>query len=188
MTFELYRVEAPSSERLGFPVPLEEAVEQVRRRAPREPFGEPLRIVKILYRLDPEEPPGIETRAMRKVWRATVLRFPDVGSVGVYVCKLASQHRFAHAGDWTAPPSADSTAEVIAYITEVAEWQRRQGIIFERTDGAEGLPISEVIVRDRIATRAQAWIWRDYGGVLHASHVHSSCFPLFDPDLPCGVP
>lgn len=179
----LYRVETLSGE-LGFPVDRATAIEQATRRLPKVDPGDSLRIRAVEYRLDPGEPFTIHTRPMLRVWRGTVLKFPDIGSLGVYVCKPL-QHRFGNAGDWGAPPSADTTAEVVAYISEVAEWQRRRGMAFE--DGeSDGLPVSEVIVRDRIATRAQGWAWRLYTGTLHAAHVHSSCYPLIDPGLPCG--
>lgn len=185
MSEVLYRVEAPDSEQLGFPVELDRAVEQVRKRAPSERTGA-LRIVRVEYELDPDGPPTIATKAQREVWRGTVVKFPDVGTMGTYVCKDGSQHRYGNAGDWAAAKAAKTTEAIIAYLWKVARWQRAQGVRFEKTRGREGLPVSEVIFRDRIATRLQGWTWRSYGGVLHAVHVHDSAYLLIATSRPCG--
>ena len=180
----LYRVEKADSEELGFPVELDEALEQVARRVQRENEGS-LRITKVRYRLDPEEPPSTESRPMKQLWRGTVLKFPDIGSAGVFVCKPLQHGRGGgNAGDWTAPVGSN-TEEIINYLRRVFLWQREQGILFEDSDGKQGLPISEVIFRDQIATRARNWNIRPYTGTFHASHVHSSAFPLLGPG-PCG--
>jgi len=185
MTETLYRVEQVHGDEFSFPVHKAEALDQVRRRIDQEPLGDPLRIVRIDYRLSPEQPPHPFTPPMLRVWRATIVRFPMIGTLGVYVCKLASQHRYGNAGDWAAPPQA-GTGEIINYLGDVFDWQRREGIRFEDSDGDEGLPVSEVIFRDKIATRAQGWRVRDYGGVFHASHVHGSCYPIIPTSRPCS--
>lgn len=189
MSMDLYRVEvAGRRDDLGFPVELDQAIGQVRRRAPLEPFGDALRIVRIRYRLDPAEPPSQHTPAAREVWRGTVLRFPDIGSLGVYVCKPDSQHRFGNAEDWAAAVGLEGDA-LSAYLWGVFDWQLLQAKKYERTDGAEGLPIAELIFRDVIATRARDWVRRPYTGTFHAAHVHSSDYPLVLPyDRPCGAP
>jgi len=184
MSTTLWRVERVHGSELSLPVGKAEALEQVRARMEREPLGDPLRVVRVVYRLDPDGPPGAATPAMRKVWRATVLRFPEVGTLGVCVCKDSSQHRFGNAGDWAAPPNL-STGRIVDYLHDVFTYQRAQGIDFEDSGGRAGLPVSEVIFRDEIATRAQGWTVRDYGGTFHAAHVHSSAYPLIDTSRPC---
>jgi len=148
----------------------------------REPLGDPLKIVRVHYRLDPDEPPGAETGPMRLCWRGTVVNFPDVGSAGVYVHKPDSQHcvvgEVGNAGDWTAAIDANTDAKLIAYLWRVFDWQRQQGIRFDESNGRDGLPFSELIFRDVIATQAHGWTKRAHTGTFHATHVHSSAFPL----------
>lgn len=185
MTETLYRVEQVHGQQFSFPVPKSQAVEQVRRRIDAEPLGDPLRIVRIDYRLDPDAPPGPYTLPIRKVWRETVVRFPTIGSLGVFVRKPNSQHCVSdvaggdrgNAADWSAPASMGEAA-MISYLWDVFDFHRRQGIMFEQTNGRDGLPVSEVIFRDKIATRAFGWTVRPYTGTFHAVHEHSSAYPL----------
>jgi hypothetical protein len=183
---KLYRVESLSNE-FGFPVELPIALTQIENRLPRLDDNDVLRIRRVDYELDPDEPPTIETKPLRRVWRETILRFPKIGSLGTYVCKAASQHRYGNAQDWAAEREADNDAKVIHYLDEVADWSRNQGTRFTKSDGKDGLPISEVIWRDRISTRKYDWTWRAYGGVMHATHVHVSAYPLIDTSRPCGA-
>jgi len=185
MTETLYRVEQVHGGELSFPVHKAEALDQVRKRIDLEPLGDPLRIVRIDYRLSPEQPPQPHTGPMVRVWRATVVRFPMIGTLGVGVCKPASQHRYGNAGDWAAPPQA-GTGEIINYLGDVFDWHRHEGIRFDESNGHEGLPTSEVIFRDKIATRAHGWRVRDYDGQFHYSHEHVSCYPLIDTSRPCS--
>lgn len=171
----LYRVEAPNSEDYGFPVPLPEALQQVKQRAPHEKQGA-LRILRVDYQLDPEAPPGIHTKAAARIWRATILRFPDIGSLGVYVCKPDSQHRYGNADDWAAPPTANTSDKVIGYLDTVAHWQVNQAI-------RGTLPITQLIWRFRIWTPEQGW--HPYTGIPHYAHIHDSG-PLINTSLPCG--
>jgi len=181
----LYRVERLGSEELGFPVSLKVALKQVRERVPKETES-PLRIARVEYGLDPVAPPTLHTGPMKSVWRATVLKFPDIGWAGTYVCKLGSQHRFGNATDWQAPKDAKTTQAIVEYLWEVFNWQRRMGIHFLES-GVDGLPVSELIFRDTISTRRIGpWSRRKYTGVFHASHVHTSCYPLIDTSEPCG--
>lgn len=173
----LYRVERIGSEELGFPVPLAEALKQVRRRVPKETEGA-LRIARVEYDLDPSKPPTIHTPAMRRCWRGIVVKFPDVGWLGTYVCKPLQHGRGGNATDWAAPRDAQDDEEIISYLWKVARWSRSQGVLFTESDGESGLPFSEVIFRDKISTRERDWRWRDYDGTLHASHVHDSAYPL----------
>jgi len=173
----LYRVERVHGEELSFPVPYGEAIDQLRERIPKEPVGEPLRVVRIDYELDPNRPPTIYTRPMLQVWRATILKFPDVGTMGVYVCKDSSQHRYGNAGDWGAPDHLRTAATVQSYLQRVADWQVREA-------RAHRLPISQVIVFSEIWTPEQQW--HPYTGNPHAVHVHTSASPLIDTDRPCG--
>jgi len=184
MTETLWRVEQVHGNELSFPVGKSEALDQVRRRMDVEPLGDPLRIVRIDYRLDPDEPPGHYTPAMRVVWRQTIVKFPKIGTLGVCVCKDASQHRFGNAGDWAAP-SGSNDAQTIAFLWDVFAWHRDSGIEFEQTNGRRGLPVSEVIFRDKISTRAHDWTIRPYTGTFHAAHEHGSCYPLIDTSRPC---
>lgn len=179
-----WRVERVLGDDLGFPLRKAAALAEIRERMDREPLGDPLRVVRLHYRLDPEAPPSTHTPALRRIWRATVVRFPEIGSAGVAVCKPSSQHRFGNAADWTAPPGL-STDELIAYLWRVFDFLRAAGMVHERTAGREGLPVSELIFRDKISTRAQGWLVRPYTGTFHAAHVHSSGFPLIDPNRPC---
>ena len=171
----LYRVEAPHSEDYGFPVPLPEALAQIRHRAPMEKDGA-LRILRVNYQLNPSEPPTIHTKAARHIWRATVLRFPDIGSAGVYVCKDGSQHRYGNADDWVAPPTANTSTKIIDYLDDVARWQVKQ-------IEADTLPISQLIWRFRIWTPSEKW--HPYTGIPHYAHIHDSG-PLINTSIPCG--
>lgn len=182
----LYRVETLAGP-LGFPVELEPALVTAGKRLPKLTSGDTLRVVPIDYELDPATPPTLHTPAERECWRGTVVRFPDIGTLGVYVCKPASQHRYGNAGDWAAPRELKSTAKVVAYLEEVFEFHRRQGKLFEKSAGAEGLPVSEVIFRDKITTRARGWRIRTYTGTFHAAHVHQSAYPLISTTRPCGA-
>jgi hypothetical protein len=183
---KLYRVESLSND-FGFPVAFDVALSQVANRLPKLDDNDVLRIRRVDYELDPEEPPTIETKPLRKVWRETILAFPKIGSLGTYACKPSSQHRYGNAQDWAAEKNANDSAKIIAYLDEVADWSRNQGVRFTKSDGQDGLPISEVIWRDRISTRKYDWTWRPYGGVMHASHVHVSAYPLIDTDRACGA-
>jgi hypothetical protein len=184
MSETLYRVEESHGEDFTFPVRKAVALDQVRNRIDHEPLGNPLRIVRIDYRLDPDAPPEPYTIPVRTIWRATVLRFPEIGSLGVYVRKPDSEHCVntpagakGNAADWSPPPRS-SEPELIKFLWDVFDYHRAQGALFERSRGREGLPISEVITRDKIATRAQGWTVRPYTGVFHATHEHSSAYPL----------
>jgi hypothetical protein len=172
---DLYRVEAPNSEEYAFPVSLTEALNQLKKRAPRERFGNALRVIRVRYQLDPAHPPTVHTAAMRQVWRATVVRFPDIGSLGVCVCKESSQHRYGHAADWAASREAKDSGKLRAYLKRIADWQVKQA-------EAGDLPISQVIYRSRIW---QPGGWKPYTGVPHIIHVHTSCSPLMDTSKPC---
>lgn len=182
MSEDWYRVETVHGSELSFPVHKREALDQIAKRMEQEPLGDPLRVVRLHYRLNPEEPPQPYTLALRRLWRGIVTRFPDVGSLGTYVCKPDSQHAvetgIANAGDWSAALTADTDAKLIRYLWDVFDYARAQGIDFEKSKGRDGLPISEVIFRDKISTRAQSWTVRDYTGTLHATHVHTSAYPL----------
>jgi hypothetical protein len=175
MTTTLYRVERLGSEDLGPPVSLYKALRQVRRRAPRERENA-LRILRVDYNLDPDHPPGdVWTPAQSKVWTATVIAFPDIGTMGTFACKTASQHRYGNASDWAAPPDAN----VHTYLGRVFEWQLREA-------RADRLPLAELIFERTIATAAHTWTKRVYGGIPHVVHVHDSASPLVNTTLPCG--
>lgn len=170
----LYRVESLTSEDMTFPVTLSEALDQIHFRAPKEKDGS-LRIRRVDYQLPPEEPPGIHTNAAQRIWRATILRFPDIGYAGCYVCKPDSQHRYGNAIDWVAPPSCDTSAEIIRYLSHVAEWTV--------AEAKQDLPVTQVIWRYEIWTPAAGW--HPYTGDPHYSHVHDSG-PLIPTSRPCG--
>ena len=183
MSEVLYRVEgAGKDEEYSFPVPKDKMLEQVASRAPKEEEGS-LRIRRVEYRLDPNMPPTIHTAAIRRIWRATILRYPDIGSLGVYVCKPLQHGRGGNAWDYSAPfevvkKGSDAIHE---WLFDTAKWLRNEGAAFTSSQGEKGLPISEIIVLDHIATRAQDWMWRDYTGTYHASHGHISGYPLKPP-------
>lgn len=185
MTETLWRVEQVHGDEFSFPVGKPRALEQVRERMDREPLGDPLKLVRVDYRLDPEVPPQPYTAPIRVVWRATVLKFPKIGTLGVYVHKPDSQHcvdapggnEIGNAADWSAAPDSNATA-LITFLWDVFDFHRHEGIRFTETNGREGLPVSEIITRDKIATRAQGWTVRDYSGTFHATHEHVSAYPL----------
>lgn len=170
----LYRVERARSEEYGFPVPLDDAISQIRRRAPNEE-GSALRILRVEYELDPTAPPTLHTNALRQIWTATILRFPDIGSLGVYVCKPDSQHRYGNAADWTA--AKDTGVNFRSYLSKVADWQ-----VLQAKQGR--LPIAQVIWQKQIWQSASGW--EAYAGIPHASHVHTSARPMIDTMRPCG--
>lgn len=181
---DLWRVETVHGNALTFPVGKQDALDQIRKRMESEPLGDPLRVVRIRYRLDPDEPPSSESQPMEKLWRGMVVRFPDIGSAGVFVCKPLQHGRGGgNAGDWTAALSANTDAKLIDYLWDVFNFSRREGEEFERSNGKDGLPISEVIFRDKIATRAMGWTIRNYTGTFHATHVHTSAYPLLPPGI-----
>jgi hypothetical protein len=186
---DFYRVEAVHGSELSFPVHKREALDQLSKRMELERIGEPLRVVRLRYRLDPEGPPPPFTLALRRVWRSIVTRFPDVGSLGTFACKADSQHAVldgtANAADWSAALTANTDAKLIAYLWDVFDYSRRLGMLFEQKSGRDGDPISEVIFRDKITTRAQDWTVRPYTGTFHATHVHTSAFPLLRVDPGC---
>jgi hypothetical protein len=180
----LYRVEQLTGG-LGYPVELPEAMEQVNARLRRLEAGDTLSVRPIEYQLDPNEPPGeVHTPQLERVWRDTITRFAEIGHMGVYACKDFSQHRYGNAVDWGASREAKDANRIRAYLSAVFKWSRQQGIDFENGDG--GLPISEVIFRDKISTRLHDWTVRAYTGTFHAVHVHVSCYPLIPTDTPCG--
>lgn len=186
MSEDWYRIETVHGSELSFPVHKREALEQIAQRMDAEPIGDALRVVRLHYRLNPEDPPGTQSGPMLRVWRGIVVRFPDVGSAGVFVCKPLQHGRGGgNAGDWTAALSANTDAKLIAYLWDVFDFSLEQGKLFERSAGNDGLPISEVIFRDRIATRSASWTVRPYTGEFHATHVHTSAYPLLPPG-PCG--
>jgi len=189
MAEDYYRVEAVHGSELSFPVRKRDALDQLAARMELEKLGDPLRVVRLRYRLDPEQPPGQLgdgfTAPIRRVWRGTVIRFPDIGSLGVFVCKPLQHGRGGgNAADWSAALDADTDAKLIAYLWDVFDFERKAGIDFEHSNGRDGLPVSEVIFRDKIATRSAGWTIRPYSGTFHASHVHTSGFPLLPPG-PC---
>lgn len=179
----LYRVEGPGrDEAYSFPVDKERMLEQVAARAPKETEGS-LRILRVAYRLDPAGPPQPATSAIEKVWRGTVLRYPEIGSLGVFVCKPLQHGRGGNAWDYSAPlevvkKGADAIHE---WLFDTAKWLRNEGAAFTSSQGQRGLPIAEIIVLDHIATRAQDWMWRTYTGAYHATHGHISGYPLQPP-------
>jgi len=172
----LYRVEAVHSEEYGFPVPLNVALDQIKSRAPKEESSA-LRILRVEYELNPTAPPTIHTNALRDIWRATVLRFPDIGTLGVYACKPLSQHRYGNAADWAASREARHEDKVRRYLGAVADWQVAQAM-------KEILPIAQVIVQKQIWQRGSGW--EPYTGIPHVSHVHTSAYPMIQTSLPCG--
>lgn len=184
MTETLWRVEQVHGDEFSFPTTKAKALDQVRERMDREPLGDPLKVVRIDYRLDPDAPPEPYTEAVRKVWRSTVLRFPEVGSLGVYVHKPDSQHcvdgpqgETGNAADWAAPARL-TDPKLIAWLWDVFDFHRREGIVYSNSNGRDGLPVSQVIFRDKIATAEFGWIVRPYTGTFHATHEHSSASPL----------
>lgn len=184
MSTVLYRVERAGSEELSAPVDYRTMVRRVKVLAPEEKEGS-LRIVRCEYNLDLNAPPEPITRPQKRVWHDTILQFPEIGTAGTYVCKPLSQHRYGNATDWTAPAGM-TDAELIEYLWVVFKWLRREGMQSEATNGEGGLPVSEVIFRDKITTRARDWTVRDYTGTFHATHVHDSAYPLIPTSTPCA--
>jgi hypothetical protein len=184
MTTVLYRVEGPGKDEEYSPLVSEaRMLELVEQRAPKETEGT-LRIKRFEYRLDPRDAP-MATGPLQRIWKATIERYPDIGSLGTFVCKPLQHGRpgngKGNAWDYAVPMNVTGTTAIHDWIAEAALWIRQQGMRFDETRGDEGLPVAEIIWLDKIATWARDWTIRSYGGTFHATHGHISAYPLLAP-------
>jgi hypothetical protein len=184
MAMILYRVEGPGADE-EYSALVDEArmLELVKARAPKETEGT-LRIKRFAFRLDPREPQTDCTKAIRQTWQDVILRFPDCGSLGLFVCKTL-QHGRPGSGKgnaWDIAPPKDvmnaGAARIHGWLDDAAKWIRVEAM------GGK-MPVSEVIWLDHIATKAKGWTVRAYSGVFHATHIHVSGDPLLN-EGPCG--